>query len=50
VRLGVHNSETTSQDKNGGKKSFEVLSAWEKVNEVKVPKDRGEKEDLQSLG
>jgi hypothetical protein len=27
VRLGVRNSETTDQAKDGGKKSFEVLSA-----------------------
>jgi hypothetical protein len=32
------------------KKSFEVLSAWEKVKEVEVPKVRGEEEDLQFQG
>jgi hypothetical protein len=31
VRLGVHNSETTDQSNDGGKKSFEVPSAREKV-------------------
>jgi hypothetical protein len=36
VRLDVHNLETTDQAKDGGKKSFEVPSAREKV------KDRGQ--------
>jgi hypothetical protein len=50
VRLDVHNSETTDQTKDGGKKSFEVPSAREKkVKETKEPKARGE-EDLQSQG
>jgi hypothetical protein len=38
VRLGVHNSETTDQAKDGGKKSFEVPSAQEKVKETRNPK------------
>jgi hypothetical protein len=50
VRLGVCNSETTNQAKDGGKKSFKVSSAREKVKEVKEPKARGEEEDLQSQG
>jgi hypothetical protein len=50
VRLDVHNSETTDQAKDGGKKSFEVPSAWEKVKEVEEPKAKGEEEDLQSQG
>jgi hypothetical protein len=50
VRLGVRNSETTDQAKDGGKKSFEVLSAREKVKEAEEPKARGEEEDLQSQG
>jgi hypothetical protein len=41
VRLGVRNSETTDQT-NGGKKSFEVPSAREKVKETRNPKP-GEK-------
>jgi hypothetical protein len=43
----VHNLETTGHAKDGGKKSFEVVRAQEKVQEVEVPKARGE-EDLQS--
>jgi hypothetical protein len=50
VRLDVHNSETTNQAKDGGKKSFEVLSAREKVMKVEEPKARSEEEDLQSQG
>ena len=50
MRLGVHILEITGQAKNGGKKSFEVPSAQEKVNEVEEPKARGEEEDLQSQG
>jgi hypothetical protein len=46
----VCNSETTNQAKGGGKKSFEVPSAWEKVKETEEPKARGEEEDLQSQG
>jgi hypothetical protein len=46
----VRNSETTDQAKNGGKKSFEVPSAREKVKDVEEPKARGEEEDLQSQG
>jgi hypothetical protein len=38
VRLDVRNSETTDQAKDGGKKSFEVLSAREKVKETRNPK------------
>jgi hypothetical protein len=50
ARLGVHILETIGQAKDGGKKSFEVPSAWEKVKEVEEPKARGEEEDLQSQG
>ena len=32
------NSKTTDQAKDGGKKSFEVLSAREKVKETRNPK------------
>jgi hypothetical protein len=35
VRLDVRNSETTDQAKDGGKKSFEVPSAREKVKETR---------------
>jgi hypothetical protein len=49
VRLDVRNSESTDQAKDGGKKSFEVPSAREKVKETRNPKARGE-EDLQSQG
>jgi hypothetical protein len=38
VRLDVRNSETTDQAKDGGKKSFEVTSAREKVKETRNPK------------
>jgi hypothetical protein len=38
VRLGVRNSKTTDQAKDGGKKSFEVPSAREKVKETRNPK------------
>jgi hypothetical protein len=38
VRLDVHNSEATDQAKDGGKKSFKVPSAWEKVKETRNPK------------
>ena len=44
------NSETTDQAKDGGKKSFEVPSAREKVKEAEEPKAKGEEEDLQSQG
>ena len=50
MRLGVRNSETTDQAKDGGKKSFEVPSAREKVMESEEPKAKGEEEDLQSQG
>jgi hypothetical protein len=50
VRLSVHNLETTGQAKYGGKKSFKVTSAREKVKEAKVSKATGEQEDLQSQG
>jgi hypothetical protein len=40
VRLGVRNSETTDQAKDGGKKSFEVPSAREKVKETRNPNPR----------
>ena len=46
----MRNSETTDQAKDGGKKSFKVPSAREKVKEAKEPKARGEEEDLQSQG
>jgi hypothetical protein len=46
----VRNSETTDQAKDGGKKSFKVLSAREKVKDTEEPKARGEEEDLQSQG
>jgi hypothetical protein len=46
VKLGVHILETTGQAKDGGKKSFEVLSAQEKVKATEQPKARGEEEDL----
>jgi hypothetical protein len=38
VSLNVRNSETTDQAKDGGRKSFEVLSAQEKVKETRNPK------------
>jgi hypothetical protein len=38
VRLGVRNSETIDQAKDGGKKSFEVSGAREKVKEAEEPK------------
>jgi hypothetical protein len=44
VRLDVHNLETTDQTKDGNKKSFEVLSAWEKVKETSNPKPGVKKE------
>ena len=50
VELGEHNLEKIGKAKDGGKKSFEIPSAQEKVKEVKVPKARGEEEDLQSQG
>jgi hypothetical protein len=49
VRLSVHILKTIGQAKDGGKKSFEVPSAHEKVKEAEEPKARGE-EDLQSQG
>jgi hypothetical protein len=36
----VRNSETTDQAKDGGKKSFEVPSAREKVKETRNPNPR----------
>jgi hypothetical protein len=50
VRLGVRNLETTDQTKDGGKKSFDVPSAREKVKEAEEPKAMGEEEELQSQG
>jgi hypothetical protein len=47
VRLGVYNSETTDQAKDGGKKSFEVLSAREKVKETRNPKPGVKKKTCQ---
>jgi hypothetical protein len=41
VKLGVHILETTGQAKDGGKKSFQVPSAQEKVKETEEPKARG---------
>ena len=38
MRLGVCNSETTDQAKDGGKKNFEAPSAREKVKETRNPK------------
>ena len=38
MRLDVRNSETTDQAKDGGKNSFEVPSALEKVKETRNPK------------
>jgi hypothetical protein len=38
VRLDVRNLETTDQAKDGGKKSFKVPSAREKVKETRNPK------------
>jgi hypothetical protein len=46
----VRSSETTDQAKDGGKKSFEVPSAREKVKEAEEPRAKGEEEDLQSQG
>jgi len=43
VRLGVRNSETTDQAKDGSKKSFKVPSAREKVKETRNPKPRVKK-------
>jgi hypothetical protein len=48
VRLSVCNLETTDQAKDGGKKSFEVPSAQEKIKKAEEPKARGEEEDFQS--
>jgi hypothetical protein len=39
---------TIVQAKEGGKKSFEIPSAREKVMEAKKPEARSEEEDLQS--
>jgi hypothetical protein len=47
VRLGVYNSETTDQDKDGGKKSFEVPSASKKVKETRNPKPGVKKKTCQ---
>jgi hypothetical protein len=38
VRLGVRNSETTDQAKDGGKKSFEVPSALGRSKRLRNPK------------
>jgi hypothetical protein len=38
VILDVRNLETIDQAKDGGKKIFEVPSAWEKVKETRNPK------------
>jgi hypothetical protein len=38
VSLDVHNSETTDQAKDGGKKRLKVPSAWEKIKETRNPK------------
>jgi hypothetical protein len=50
VRLSMHILETTHQAKDGGKKTFEVPRAWEKVKEAEEPKSRREGEDLLSQG
>jgi hypothetical protein len=50
VRHNVHILDTTDQAKDGGKKSFKVPSAREKVKEAEEPKARGEEADLQSQG
>jgi hypothetical protein len=50
TKTRVRSSETTDQAKDGGKKSFEVPSAREKVKEAEEPKAKGEEEDLQSQG
>jgi hypothetical protein len=42
----VRSSETTDQAKDGGKRSFEVPSAREKVKEAEEPKAKGEEEWL----
>jgi hypothetical protein len=42
----VHNSETTDQAKDGGKNSFEIPSAHEKVMEAEEPNTRCEEEGL----
>ena len=46
----MRSSETTDQAKDGGKKSFEVPSAREKIKETEEPKAKGEEESLQSQG
>jgi hypothetical protein len=46
----VHILESTSQVKDGGKKTFELSSARDKVIETEEPKARVEEEDLQSQG
>ena len=46
----MRSSETTDQAKDGGKKSFEVPNAREKVKEAEEPKAKGEEEGLQSQG
>ena len=46
----MRNSKTTDQAKDGGKKSFEVSSAREKVMKAEEPESRGEEEDLKSQG
>jgi hypothetical protein len=48
VKLDVRNLETTCQAKDRGRKNFKVPSARQKVKKAKVPKARGEEEDLQS--
>jgi hypothetical protein len=50
ARLGLHILEITSHAKDGGKKSFKVPSARDKVLEAEEPKAMGEEEDLQSQG
>ena len=46
----MRSSETTDQAKDRGKKSFEVPSAREKVQEAEEPNAKGEEEGLQSQG
>jgi hypothetical protein len=43
VELDVHSLETIGPTKDGGKKNFEVLSAWEKVKQAEAPKARVKK-------
>jgi hypothetical protein len=46
----VRSSETTDQAKDGGKKSFEVPSAREKVKRLRNPKPRVKKKTCKVRG